>query len=164
MKIGELADKTGMAPSAIRFYEQSGLLPAPERGANGYRVYTEAALKRLQLIQIAQNLGFSLDSLRSAFAGCEVFSADDLLERLDGRVREIDQLMAGLRAQRRDLTDLRTTLRQTWADGECMDPATLAESMATTRNKVARPSRPQKELETSVHASKGMRGAWFRQR
>ncbi len=152
MKIGELADKIGMAPSAIRFYEQSGLLPAPERGANGYRVYTDAALKRLQLIQIAQNLGFSLDSLRSVFSDCKGCSTDDLLEGLDGRVREIDQLVAGLRAQRQDLTALRSTLQGTWARGECADPEMLADSMATARNKVARLSRPKNEMNTSVHA------------
>src|SRR4051812_33257479 len=99
MKIGELAEKSGMAPSAIRFYEQSGLLPAPERGANGYRVYADTALKRLRLIQLAQNLGFSLDSLRCAFADGDNFSKADLLGRLDGRVREIDELIAGLRTQ-----------------------------------------------------------------
>ena len=41
MKIGELSQRTGMATSAIRFYESSGLLPAAERGANGYRQYGE---------------------------------------------------------------------------------------------------------------------------
>ena len=37
MKIGELSRLTGLATSAIRFYEASGLLPSAERGANGYR-------------------------------------------------------------------------------------------------------------------------------
>ncbi|MFH0128822.1 MerR family transcriptional regulator [Variovorax sp. VaC1] len=162
MKIGELANKTGMAASAIRFYEQSGLLPPPERGANGYRIYSDAALKRLQLVQIAQNLGFSLDSLRSAFAGSEDFSRDDLLERLDARVREIDQLMAGLRVQRQDLATIRATLRDTWSQGECADPAALADSMASARNKLAPSSRPKNEKNTSVHAAKGMRTAGIR--
>lgn len=54
MKIGELADKTGMASSAIRYYEQSGLLPKAERGANGYRDYSEAAVEHLRRIQMAQ--------------------------------------------------------------------------------------------------------------
>ncbi|WP_431510729.1 MerR family transcriptional regulator [Variovorax sp. DAIF25] len=144
MKIGELAQKTGMAASAIRFYEQSGLLPAAERRANGYRDYDDAALKRLQLIQIAQNLGFSLDSLRGAFADCAVFSKDDLIERLDGRVHEIDRLIAGLRAQRQDLTAMRSTLHAHWAQGECMDPAALAEGMSTPRGKAAPPARPPK--------------------
>ena len=63
MRIGELAEKTGLAPSAIRFYEQSGLLPEPERSPNGYRVYSEQAIGRLRMVQLAQNLGFPLDRL-----------------------------------------------------------------------------------------------------
>jgi len=145
MKIGELAHKTGLAPSAIRFYEQSGLLPAPERRANGYRVYTEGALKQLQRIQVAQNLGFSLVSLRSAFAAGEFLSKDDLMVRLDGRVREIDQLIASLRAQRQDLTDMRTALRKAPADGECTEPRVLAARTATTGNKAAHPPRQRKK-------------------
>ncbi|WP_242447891.1 MerR family DNA-binding transcriptional regulator [Serratia marcescens] len=58
MKIGELAQRAGMAASAIRYYEQLGLLPKPVRGVNGYRVYGDSALERLHQIQIGQNLGF----------------------------------------------------------------------------------------------------------
>ena len=58
MKIGELAQRAGVAASAIRYYEQLGLLPKPVRGVNGYRVYSDSALERLHLIQIGQNLGF----------------------------------------------------------------------------------------------------------
>jgi MerR-like DNA binding protein len=39
MRIGELARASGIAPSAVRYYEQLGLLPAPERTASGYRSY-----------------------------------------------------------------------------------------------------------------------------
>jgi MerR family copper efflux transcriptional regulator len=86
MKIGELAAKTAMAPSAIRFYEQSGLLPPVERGANGYRVYSEVVLERLLVIQMAQNLGFSLDAMRSVFANNKGFPQAELLARLDTRL------------------------------------------------------------------------------
>src|SRR5471032_3169770 len=65
MKIGELAAATGLAPSAIRFYEQSGLLPAAQRAANGYRSYSVEAVERLRYIQLAQALGFTLDTLRA---------------------------------------------------------------------------------------------------
>ena len=39
MLIGELADAAGLPSQTIRFYERRGLLPEPERGANGYRIY-----------------------------------------------------------------------------------------------------------------------------
>ena len=61
MKIGELAAATGLATSAIRFYEQSGLLPAAQRAGNGYRSYSVEAVDRLRFIQVAQALGFTLD-------------------------------------------------------------------------------------------------------
>jgi MerR family copper efflux transcriptional regulator len=126
MRIGELAEKTGVAPSAIRFYEQSGLLPAPERSPNGYRVYSDMAVGRLRMVQLAQNLGFPLDKLREAFASHETYPKDDLLRQLDTRLDEIEQLMTALRAQRKTLRTLRTTLAETWAAGDCVDGFELA--------------------------------------
>ncbi|MFJ2989594.1 MerR family transcriptional regulator [Collimonas sp. NPDC087041] len=125
MKIGELAEQTGLAPSAIRYYEHSGLLPKATRGANGYRVYAETAVERLRLIQMAQNLGFSLDSLRNVFASGEDFSKEDLLAGLDRRMSEIEQLMRTLRNQQQELRALRSTLSETWAQGECFKAADL---------------------------------------
>src|ERR1700755_3611104 len=109
MKIGELAAATGLAPSAIRFYEQSGLLPAAERSANGYRSYSADAVDRLRYIQLAQALGFTLDTLRAGLVtrGSQTKSRDemqgDMLQRLDARLVEVDHMLATLRAQRKDL-------------------------------------------------------------
>ncbi|MGH8779204.1 MerR family transcriptional regulator [Paraburkholderia sp.] len=119
MKIGELAARTGLAPSAIRYYEQSGLLPEPQRGPNGYRVYPETAVERLHLIRTSQQLGFSLDTLRGAFARCETLSPDDLLGGVDGRLDEIVESMATLRAQRTELRRLRTLLLEARRAGSC---------------------------------------------
>ena len=129
MKIGELAGRTGVAASAIRFYEQSGLLPAAQRGSNGYRSYSNDAIERLRLIQIAQALGFSLDALRAVFASTKGFVKDQLMRNLDARLVEIDKIMSTLRTQRRELQDLRETLRSSWAAGECVDATTLAKGM-----------------------------------
>lgn len=65
MKIGELAGRTGLAASRIRFYERIGLLKAVERQANGYRSYPADAVLTLQLITAGQRAGFSLDELRT---------------------------------------------------------------------------------------------------
>jgi MerR family copper efflux transcriptional regulator len=133
MKIGELAKITGVAASAIRFYEQSGLLPVATRGDNGYRHYSGTAIERLRLVQIAQSLGFSLDALRTVFATADGFSKEELMRSLDQRLIEIDAIMSTLRAQRKELHDLRGTLRTSWAAGDCVDAATLAKDMAVTR-------------------------------
>jgi MerR family redox-sensitive transcriptional activator SoxR len=59
MKIGDLAKKTGLAASAIRYYEAAGILPRAAR-ISGRRVYDESALIRLNLIAMAQSVGFTL--------------------------------------------------------------------------------------------------------
>ncbi|HSR24199.1 MAG TPA: MerR family transcriptional regulator [Candidatus Eisenbacteria bacterium] len=64
MRIGELARTAGVATSALRYYEQAGLLPAPERTPAGYRLYAPAALGRLAFIRRAQALGLSIREIR----------------------------------------------------------------------------------------------------
>jgi len=129
MKIGELAAATGLAPSAIRFYEQSGLLPAAQRAANGYRSYSVEAVERLRYIQLAQALGFTLDTLRAGLVTRGTQSKDEMqdemLQRLDARLVEVDHMLATLRAQRKDLLAVRERLLATWATGECLDPASV---------------------------------------
>ena len=60
MRIGQLAAQAGYAVRTIRFYEQSGLLPVPERTSGGYRDYDQDALTRLRFVRSAQALGLSL--------------------------------------------------------------------------------------------------------
>jgi DNA-binding transcriptional MerR regulator len=129
MKIGELAAASGIATSAIRFYEQSGLLPAAQRTGNGYRSYGTDAVERLRFIQVAQALGFTLDTLRSIFVTTEAFSEtqlqDELMLRLDTRLGEIDHMLVTLRNQRKDLHALRARMLASWAAGECVDPSSV---------------------------------------
>jgi len=56
MRIGQLAAQTGYSVRTIRFYEQSGLLPAPHRTPAGYRCYDQDALTRLRFVRSAQAL------------------------------------------------------------------------------------------------------------
>ena len=64
MTRGEVARRSGLSPSTVRYYEQLGLLPEPRRTSGGYRVYTEADLERLYVIKRAKELGFSLRRVR----------------------------------------------------------------------------------------------------
>lgn len=143
MKIGELAAATGLASSAIRFYEQSGLLPAAPWGENGYRNYSNKAIERLRVIQVAQSLGFSLDALRAVFANAEGFSKDELLRNLDARLVEIDALMLAMRAQRKELLGIRETLSSNWAAGNCVEAATLANGVVKGVSKKALKGMPK---------------------
>jgi MerR family transcriptional regulator, redox-sensitive transcriptional activator SoxR len=67
-EIGEVARRSGASRSAIRYYEGIGLLPQPAR-QSGRRRYDASAVQRLQVIQSAQQAGFSLVEIRTLFFG-----------------------------------------------------------------------------------------------
>jgi MerR family redox-sensitive transcriptional activator SoxR len=95
LTIGELAQRAGVATSAIRFYERTGVLPEPER-VSGRRRYGPDAVRRLEVLGVAKRAGFSLDEakllLQSADAGTPAFEAvRDLAER---KLPDIDALIA----------------------------------------------------------------------
>lgn len=104
--IGQLAKAAGVKPDSVRFYERSGLLPKPERRASGYRVYEEAALRRLRFIKKAQALGFSLDEIRRILrlrsqgqpaCECVVRMAEATLSETERKLRELQNFAEGLR-------------------------------------------------------------------
>jgi DNA-binding transcriptional MerR regulator len=138
MRIGELASRTGVAASAIRFYEASGLLPAATRGENGYRDYSDAAQQQLMIIQLAQRLGFPLDALRRVLTRSDGLPHDEILERLTGRLVEIDEMQAALTAQREEVATLIRNLRAHWSAGQCLSLQALVDPPRASR---ARPKR-----------------------
>ncbi|KUZ79289.1 MerR family transcriptional regulator [Burkholderia ubonensis] len=147
MKIGELAARTGMTTSAIRFYEQSGLLPPAGRGANGYRIYDEAAAERLRQIQLAQRLGFSLDEMRGVAEDMDAFAKEGLLARIDERLREIDALRVKLDGQRGELRQIRDTLQAEWEAGRCLKVDALqAQAPAAATGRRARRAAPAQDF------------------
>jgi len=68
LSIGQLADRTGLAVSAIRFYEEKHLV-SPIRNAGGQRRYDRADIRRLSFVMISQQLGFSLAEIGALFTG-----------------------------------------------------------------------------------------------
>jgi MerR family redox-sensitive transcriptional activator SoxR len=66
MTIGEVAKRTGLRASAIRFYERSGLLPRPVR-KSGQRRYDAAILDRIAVLERAKRCGFSLTDIAALF-------------------------------------------------------------------------------------------------
>jgi MerR family redox-sensitive transcriptional activator SoxR len=96
MTIGEVAKRTGLRPSAIRYYERVGLLPKPAR-TSGQRRYDNRILARLAVLTRAKNCGFTLDEVRQLFnypgrpaerwqrvARQKVAELDALIERIQG--------------------------------------------------------------------------------
>jgi MerR family copper efflux transcriptional regulator len=65
LTIGALAKRVQLRPSALRYYEEQGLLPATDRTESGYRLYDATAEQTVRFIQRAQRLGFSLTDIRT---------------------------------------------------------------------------------------------------
>jgi MerR family redox-sensitive transcriptional activator SoxR len=68
LTISEVARQVGLKPSAIRYYEQIGILPKPPR-MSGQRRYDNSVLYRLALVQRSRQMGFTLDEVRKLFFG-----------------------------------------------------------------------------------------------
>jgi MerR family transcriptional regulator, redox-sensitive transcriptional activator SoxR len=106
LPIGVVAARSGVAPSALRYYEDQGLLPAPIRTPGGARRYPRTVLRRLAVIRAARNMGLSLPEIRSALAGLPEDrppSAQDWArlskewrDRLDEQIAALTQLRDGL--------------------------------------------------------------------
>jgi MerR family redox-sensitive transcriptional activator SoxR len=94
-EIGAFARQAGIQPSAIRFYEQLGLLKSPPR-INRRRRYNEDVLPQLRAIQVAQQAGFTLNEIGTLFSG---FSEDTPVsdrwrEMAARKIGEVDALIA----------------------------------------------------------------------
>ncbi|MGQ0849557.1 MAG: heavy metal-responsive transcriptional regulator [Actinomycetota bacterium] len=109
MRIGEVARRVGLATSAVRFYEDRGLIPPPERTDSGYRDYDPAVVERLAFIRAGQAVGLTLRELSQVL---QIRDGGDSPCRhvtglLDTRIKETDERIGQLRRLRRDLIALR---------------------------------------------------------
>jgi MerR family redox-sensitive transcriptional activator SoxR len=99
--IGEISERTGLAPSALRFYEAEGLLPEAER-VSGRRRYDESVLGRIATIQVAQRAGFTIGEIRTLMTGFP--AATSLSQRwrtlAERKLPEIEDLIARAEAMR----------------------------------------------------------------
>jgi arsenate reductase len=112
MRISELARRAGVAPSAIRWYEEAGILPAPERRPNGYRDYGEDDLSRLRLVLSLRRLGLGPEAAgRLARLCVERRAVDlDLGPLLAEQHAAIDRQRADLDRLDSELIDLELTI------------------------------------------------------
>lgn len=104
--IGQLAERSGVATSALRFYESEGLIHA-ERTAGNQRRFARATLRRVAFIRAAQQVGLSLDEIRGALATLPEARTPTKgdWERLSGTWRSrLDEQIAALEGLRDRLT------------------------------------------------------------
>src|SRR5579863_5833617 len=112
LTISEVARRIRLRPSAIRYYERIGLLPAAER-QSGQRRYDPTALYRLAIIQRARQLGFTLTEIRHLFFGFrDITRPSERWRTLSQRkLAEMDDLMDGIKAVQGVLKKLMTKCR-----------------------------------------------------
>jgi MerR family transcriptional regulator, redox-sensitive transcriptional activator SoxR len=105
LTIGEMARRSGVAASALRFYEEQGLVHA-ERNDSGHRRYSRSALRRVAFIVFAQKIGLSLEEIRTELAKLpsnRVPERSDWAKlsagwtaRIRERIAELERLQTGL--------------------------------------------------------------------
>ena len=105
LTIGEVARRSGVAASALRFYEERGLI-ASERAGSGHRRYPRPVLRRVAFIVFAQRVGLTLDEIAAELAKLPADRAPARRDwsrlsagwsrRIDERIAELERLKAGL--------------------------------------------------------------------
>jgi len=102
MKIGDIARKSGLAPSAIRYYEKAGLLPAPRRQSR-QRNYDPEILARIAIIKLARDAGFTIRETKVFLTGFSDDTKPSARWRLlaTGKLAEIDRTLAQARRMKR---------------------------------------------------------------
>jgi DNA-binding transcriptional MerR regulator len=124
LRIGEIAERSGVTPRTIRYYEELGLLPRTERELGKHRVYTESDVERIcELTRLRDLLGLSLDELRSMIAAEDVRaeirrrfhetdSREEQLALLDEALPHIETQLSLVRRRLAALQELETELAE----------------------------------------------------
>jgi len=103
--IGRVARKTGCKVQTIRYYEEIGLLPPPDRSEGNQRIYDQAHVERLRFVRHSRELGFPLAAIRELLSladkpeqSCEAADriANSQLESVNARIASLQSLKAEL--------------------------------------------------------------------
>jgi MerR family redox-sensitive transcriptional activator SoxR len=109
LAIGEVGRRTGLATSAIRYYERAGLLPKPAR-ISGQRRYEIEILGRLEMIRIARDAGFTIAETRMFLSGFPAGTQPSARWRMLAQ-RKLDEIEAAIAKARRMKKVLETNFR-----------------------------------------------------
>lgn len=108
LSIGELSKKMGISTQTIRYYERIGLLPKPQRSSNGYRVYGDTDIERLEFIKRSRTLDFSLDDIQEILAFRERGEPPCLhvMQIMQAQINDIEKRIADLQRLRDELRSI----------------------------------------------------------
>jgi DNA-binding transcriptional MerR regulator len=144
-RIAEVAQRSGFSAPTLRYYEEIGLLPAPARGENGYRVYDAATLDRLRFIARAKQLGCSLEEIAELTHSWETGLCAPVQTRLqalvDAKIGDTLDRIAELTTLTADLQRVAATLAAHTPDGPCDDRCGCTSEVAADSGSVPEPVR-----------------------
>lgn len=110
LTIGQLAELAGVPRKTIRYYEEVGVLPPPERSDARYRLYSDIDVRRVELVRRARALDMGLAEVRELVEWASTGSCNDFQERfqevLHRKLEEVDQRIADLEHLKQDLQRL----------------------------------------------------------
>lgn len=108
LKVGGVAKHAGVNLQTIHYYERRGLLPKPQRTISNHRVYPDDAVLRVRFIKRAQELGFTLEEIKSLLSlrSAPRSRCADFRARAEAKLHAIDEKVRALRAMRRALNKL----------------------------------------------------------
>jgi MerR family copper efflux transcriptional regulator len=110
MNIGEASARSGVSAKMIRYYEDTGLLPQPDRRESGYRLYEESDVHRLRFVRRARDFGFSLERIRELLRlwNDRKRPSAEVKRIAEAHVAELDKKIGELTALRDSMKDLAT--------------------------------------------------------
>jgi DNA-binding transcriptional MerR regulator len=130
LRISEVAERTGVPATTLRYYEEIGLIGPAVRSANGYRNYDERDLDRLAVISRAKKLEISLEDVRDLVAAWESDECGTVQHRLGGivaiRLQETRERIAELTALAEQLEQTGARLSGKPQEGACTDDCACA--------------------------------------
>lgn len=108
MKIGQLSKQANCKIETIRYYEKTGLLPAPDRSTGGYRIYDDDHLKRLLFIRRCRELGFTIEEIRGLLKLVDGgnYTCSDVKQITLGHVDSIRQKIVDLKKLEKTLSQI----------------------------------------------------------
>jgi len=123
MRIGEIARRSSLSTSTIRYYEDIGLIAPPTRAPNGYRDYLPDVIERLRFIQGAQNSGLTLAEIASILElrGQGDPTCHHVIELMERHLEDVDRRLKSLRASRKVYAGL-IARAKSLNPAECPDP------------------------------------------
>ncbi len=131
LTIGRLARRAGVNVETVRYYQRVGLIDEPPKPISGYRVYPEASVDRIRFIKRAQRLGFSLKEIGELLSIGDGH-CDDVRERAEDKVAQIDAQIRDLQALRKTLASLIDKCRTSTDKAHCPIVGTLVENPPVT--------------------------------